>query len=222
MRFAHFLGAPPGREPWSGQVRDMLRLSAAGLGCVRGLRDVFSGINLQLAAGEALALVGPNGSGKSSLLRLIAGLLAPSAGQLGLEGGGADRSIPEQAHYLGHLDAFKPALTGAETLAFWSRYLGAADPSGAPLAAVGLGELDELPAAYLSAGQRRRLSLARLIAVPRPIWLLDEPASALDSAGQALLIDLMGRHLAGGGIIVAATHGPLGVEAKELRLGGMT
>jgi len=200
----------------------MLRLSATGLGCVRGLRDVFSGINLQLAAGEALALVGPNGAGKSSLLRLIAGLLAPSAGRVGLEGGAADRSIAEQAHYLGHLDAFKPALTVTENLAFWSRYLGAAGPSGAPLAAVGLEELGGLPAAYLSAGQRRRLSLARLIAVPRPVWLLDEPASALDSAGQDMLAAVMRGHLAGGGIIVAATHGPLGIEAKELRLGRKT
>jgi heme exporter protein A len=182
---------------------------------------VFSGLNLQLDAGLALALVGPNGSGKSSLLRLIAGLLAPAAGAIVLEGGAADRNIAEQAHYLGHLDALKPALTVAENLAFWTRYLGTATPVTLPgnLAALGLEGLDHLPAAYLSAGQRRRLSLARLLAVPRPLWLLDEPTSALDSTGQALLAGLMGRHLADGGLIVAATHGPLGIEAKELRLG---
>jgi heme exporter protein A len=199
----------------------MLRLSADGLGCVRGSRRVFSNLDLQLDGGCALALVGPNGSGKSSLLRLIAGLLAPAAGQVRLEGGTADRSIAEQAHYLGHLDAFKPALTVEENLAFWSRYLATTVPGtlAETLAALGLGGLAHLPTAYLSAGQRRRLSLARLLAVPRALWLLDEPASALDSAGQSLLAQIMGRHLANGGLIVAATHGPLGIEAKELRLG---
>jgi heme exporter protein A len=198
----------------------MLRLSASGLGCVRGMRTVFASVNLELSSGGALALVGPNGSGKSSLLRLIAGLLRPSAGRIALEGGAVERSVPEQAHYQGHLDALKPSLTVEENLTFWTRYL--ADetaPVGPALAAVGLDGLADLPAAYLSAGQRRRLSLARLIAVPRPIWLLDEPTSALDAAGQDRLAELMHRHLDGGGMIVAATHGPLGIEAKELRLG---
>jgi len=168
-----------------------------------------------------LALVGPNGSGKSSLLRLIAGLLRPSAGQIELQGGEAERTIGEQTHYLGHLDALKPALTVAENLGFWAGYLGdRASPADEALAAVGLGGLTDLPAAYLSAGQRRRLSLARLLAVPRPIWLLDEPASGLDAAGQDRLTELMREHLGTGGMVVAATHGPLGIEAKELRLGG--
>jgi heme exporter protein A len=198
----------------------MLRLSASGLACVRGSRRVFNSINLQLPAGEALALTGPNGSGKSSLLRLVAGLLRPAGGQIDLAGGDAERSIAEQAHYLGHLDALKPSLTVVENLGFWSRFLGAeAAPLAPSLAAVGLGGIADLPAAYLSAGQRRRLSLARLIAVPRPIWLLDEPASALDSAGQERLADLMHQHLHSGGLIMAATHGPLGIEARELRLG---
>ena len=168
-----------------------------------------------------MAVIGPNGSGKSSLLRLIAGLLRPSAGRIELQGGPAERTIPEQAHYLGHLDALKPSLTVAENLGFWTRYLG--DRVGGAceaLAAVGLGGLTDLPAAYLSAGQRRRLSLARLIAVPRPIWLLDEPTSALDMAGQERLAELMREHLGTGGMILAATHGPLWIEAKELRLGG--
>jgi len=197
----------------------MLRLTASELGCIRGSRHVFRDINLQLSAGEALALVGPNGSGKSSLLRLVAGLLRPSSGQIALSGGTAERTIAEQAHYLGHLDALKPSLTVTENLHFWASYLGAGTPAPA-LAAVGLGGLADLPAAYLSAGQRRRLSLARLIAAHRPIWLLDEPTSALDSAGQARLADLMRQHLAGGGLIMAATHGPLGIACKELRLGG--
>ena len=180
---------------------------------------VFQGVNFELAAGQALALTGRNGSGKSTLLRLIAGLLYPATGTVALEGAGEDASVSEQAHYLGHLDAFKPALTVAENLAFWCRYLGPGQPTTAALAAVGLEGLAQLPAGYLSAGQRRRLSLARLRAIARPLWLLDEPTSALDSAGQEMLGALMRDHLAGGGMIVAATHGPLGIEAKELRLG---
>jgi heme exporter protein A len=199
----------------------MLRLSATGLGCVRGSRTVFIDLNLELYSGGALALVGPNGSGKSSLLRLIAGLLRPSAGEIELAGGEAERTIGEHAHYLGHLDALKPSLTVAENLGFWAGYLGGrASPPDEALAAVGLGGLTDLPAAYLSAGQRRRLSLARLLAVPRPIWLLDEPTSGLDAAGQERLTELMRRHLGTGGMVVAATHGPLGIEAMELRLGG--
>src|SRR4029077_14556434 len=174
----------------------MMRLSATGLGCVRGLRSVVSDVNLELSSGHALALVGPNGSGKSSLLRLIAGLLRPAEGSIALKGGDTERTIPEQAHYQGHLDALKPSLTVAENLAFWARCLGGrAAGSNEALAAVGLGGLSDLPAAYLSAGQRRRLSLARLIAIPRPIWLLDEPTSALDDAAQARLPALM-RHRA--------------------------
>jgi heme exporter protein A len=199
----------------------VLRLRANSLGCVRGSRSIFENINFELCAGKALALTGPNGSGKSTLLRLIAGLLRTTGGQIVLEQGLPEASIAEQAHYLGHLDAFKPALTVKENLIFWARYLGASDALCAPaLAAVGLEALDRLPAAYLSAGQRRRLSLARLISVPRPIWLLDEPTSALDAAGQEKLTEMMRGHLVGGGIIIAATHGPLGIDAKELRLGG--
>jgi heme exporter protein A len=200
----------------------MLRLSATGLDCVRGLRTVFQGINLELSAGQAVALTGPNGSGKSSLLRLVAGLLRPAAGRIALEGGTPERTVAEHAHYQGHLDAFKPSLTVRENLEFWIHYLGGSAGPVPPLAAVGLESLADLPAAYLSAGQRRRLSLARLIAAPRPIWLLDEPASALDAAGQERLVALMRGHLAGGGMIVAATHGPLGIDASELRLGART
>jgi heme exporter protein A len=197
----------------------MLRLSATGLGCVRGFRNVFNDLNLQLSSGDALALTGPNGAGKSSLLRLLAGLLRPSAGRVVLEGDTDEGAVAERAHYLGHLDAFKTALTVGENIEFWIHYLGGEHDAAPALAAVGLESLEHLPAAYLSAGQRRRLSLARLIAVSRPLWLLDEPASALDSAGQEMLAGLMRAHLARGGMIVAATHGPLGVECKELQLG---
>ena len=198
----------------------MLRLAATGLGCIRGSRSVFKDINFELFSGEALTLVGPNGSGKSSLLRLLAGLLRPAAGSLELAGGASGSTLAEQVHYLGHLDALKPSLSVAENLGFWVHYLGGEVAAVRDsLAALGLGGLAAVPAAYLSAGQRRRLSLARLIAVPRPIWLLDEPTSALAAAGAERLADIMRQHLTGGGLIVAATHGPLQIEAKELKLG---
>jgi heme exporter protein A len=198
-----------------------VRISASNLGCVRGSREIFRNVNFNLASGQVLAVLGPNGAGKSSLLRIIAGLLHLESGRLKLEGGDSELTIPEQAHYLGHQDALKPSLSVAENLTFWASYLGngRAGLTDA-LEAVGLAPIRDLPAGYLSAGQRRRLSIARLVAVPRPIWLLDEAAAALDQAAQGRLIDLMRRHLAGGGLILAATHAPLGLDAvQELRLG---
>jgi heme exporter protein A len=198
-----------------------IRLLATDLACVRGGRQVFAGLSFGIDAGEALLVSGPNGAGKSSLLRLVAGLVRVAAGRITLEGGESEASIGEQVHYLGHQDALKPALTAAENLSFWMRYLGSAGTADAALAAVGLDRIAGLPATYLSAGQRRRLSIARLVAVARPLWLLDEPTAALDTAAQATLAELMRAHLAGGGIIVAAAHGPIGLDgAKELRLGG--
>jgi heme exporter protein A len=197
-----------------------MRLLGRGVGCVRGGREVFSGLDFEASSGEALAVTGPNGSGKTSLLRLIAGLLAVAGGSIGLEGGETELTLPEQAHYLGHRDALKPALSVAENLIFWRDFLGGeAFDAGKSLAAVGLDHAAELPAAYLSAGQRRRLSIARLLAVRRPVWLLDEPTSALDAAGQKLFAGVMRDHLAGGGLIIAATHTPLDVPANELRIG---
>lgn len=197
-----------------------MELIARDLACVRGGRAVFSGLSFRLAAGQALVLVGPNGAGKSSLLRLVAGLLRPAEGALALSGGEAELGVAEQAHYLGHHDALKASLTVGENLKFWARFLGPGAGLEDALAAVGLDELADLPAAYLSAGQRRRLSIARLIAVPRRLWLLDEPMAALDATAQARLAALMRAHLAGRGLIVAATHGPLGLDgAQELRLG---
>jgi heme exporter protein A len=177
-------------------------------------------VGFSVASGEGLMLTGRNGAGKSSLLRMIAGLLRIAGGRLDLTGGAPDREIAEQAHYLGHQDALKPSLSVLENLSFWTRYLGGAGDPLAALESVGIGALAHLPAAYLSAGQRRRLSLARLVAIARPLWLLDEPTSALDKTAQAMLHNLMHRHLSGGGIVIAATHQPLDLgAARELRLG---
>jgi heme exporter protein A len=197
---------------------------------------VFSGLDFAACSGEALAVTGPNGSGKTSLLRLVAGLLTIADGAIDLEGGERELTLPEQAHYLGHRDALKPALSVAENLAFWRDFLGGETFDAktcdaktcdaktcdvrTSLAAVGLDHAAHLPAAYLSAGQRRRLAIARLLAVRRPIWLLDEPTSALDAAGQTMFARHMAEHLLRGGLIVAATHTPLGIAARELRLGG--
>ena len=197
-----------------------MRLSGRGVRCVRGGREIFSGLDFEAASGEAVAVVGPNGSGKTSLLRLIAGVLAPAGGSIALEGGEAELTLAEQSHYLGHRDALKPALSVSENLLFWRDFLGGttANPTES-LAIVELDHAAHLPAAYLSAGQRRRLSIARLLTVQRPVWLLDEPTNALDTSGQKLFSTLMGDHLARGGLIVAATHTPLGIAARTLHIG---
>jgi len=198
-----------------------MQIKADNLVCNRGGREVFAGLNFSLSGGEALVVTGRNGAGKSSLLRMIAGLVHIAGGRLELDGGEPDASIGEQSHYVGHQDAVKSSLTVGENLEFWARYLDAGERTIEPaLQAVDLAPLADLPAAYLSAGQRRRLSIARLAAVPRPLWLLDEPTSALDVPSQNRLADLMRGHLAGGGMIIAAAHGPIGLErARELKMG---
>ena len=199
-----------------------MRLNAEHLACIRGGRRLFHGLDFVLAGGEALAVLGPNGAGKSSLLRLIAGLLRPAEGRVVLEGGPADRSLGQSAHFVGHLDGVKAALSVAENLEFLRAILGGGGlTTHAALAALGLGHIASLPVRMLSAGQKRRLALARLLVAPRPLWLLDEPTIALDADGQGVLSALANEHLAGGRLIVAATHVPLEFgPVRELRLGG--
>jgi heme exporter protein A len=193
-----------------------MRLSGLDLACRRGGRDVFAGVGFTLAAGQALAVTGRNGAGKSSLLRIVGGFLRPAGGRLWLEGGDPELTIAEQAHYLGHQDAVKPSLSVAENLRFWIAFFsGGAGKVQDALESVGLGVIADLPAAYLSAGQRRRLSIARLVAIKRPVWLLDEPASTLDAGGRDRLAGFMQSHLTGGGLILAATHGTLGLSAAQ-------
>jgi heme exporter protein A len=197
-----------------------MQLKADELTCTRGGREVFRDVSFSLSAGEGMVVTGRNGAGKSSLLRMVAGLVRIAAGRLTLDGGVPDTPIAELAHYLGHQDAMKPSLTVGENLQFWIKFLGGGRAVEPALKAVDLGPLADLSAVYLSAGQRRRLSIARLVAVPRPIWLLDEPTSSLDAPSQKRLAELMRDHMAKGGMIIAAAHGPIGLErARELKLG---
>jgi heme exporter protein A len=197
-----------------------MQLTAEGISCQRGGREVFAGLSFSVGVGEALLVTGRNGAGKSSLLRVIAGLVRLAGGRLTLDGGDAEATIGEQTHYVGHQDAVKAMLSVAENLGFWTSYFGGNGSVDRALETVGLGTLADLPAGYLSAGQRRRLSLARLLTVHRPVWLLDEPTTALDTDAQKTLAELMREHLQSGGLIVAASHGPIGLASpKQLRLG---
>ncbi len=204
----------------------MNRFEGISLDCLRSARPVFRGLAFQIESGGALVLTGPNGSGKSSLLRLMAGLLPPAGGTLSWNG--AAVADDPDAHrlrlrYLGHLDAVKPALTAAENLAFWAGLMGGdPDTAVAPaLDALGIGHLSDLPARFLSAGQKRRLNLARLALAPAAIWLLDEPATALDAETTDRLRALIQRHRDAGGMAVVSTHSDLGLkDADNLDLSG--
>ncbi len=204
-----------------------LTLTVEGLAAERAGRPVFAGLSFTARAGEALGIVGRNGAGKSTLLRVLAGLLPPAAGRARLDPpdpGDPDTPLPERAHYLGHADALKPALTPLDHLGFVAALLGRGTPPATTREAldrVALSHAADLPCGYLSAGQRRRVALARLLVARRPLWLLDEPATALDVASQGVLVEVMREHLAAGGLVVAATHGPLGLDGvRDLRLDG--
>ncbi len=197
-------------------------LIAENLAGERGGETVFANVDFALEDGEALVVTGPNGSGKSTLLRVVADLLPAAGGSVRFEGGGEKWPTSYSAsHYIGHLNAMKTALTVNENLDFWQRFAG--EPAlgiAEALEEVGLGHIGHLPFGYLSTGQKRRAALARLLVSRRPVWLLDEPTAGLDKASEARLSEMMERHLDEGGIIVAATHLPLGIEGvKSLDMG---
>ncbi len=245
-----------------------MQLVVDNLELKRGSRTIVRDLSFAVAGGEALLLTGANGAGKTTLIRALAGLLRPAAGEIRLEGGDAEHEVPEQCHYVGHLNSIKASLTAAETLAFWADYLGDGSsgtsslppwgegrgkgdlptrddvsegplirpsatfsPRGEGKTIVGaervldaldrfnLMELADIPAGYMSAGQKRRLGLARLVVATRPVWLLDEPTVSLDKDSVKLLARVVDAHVAGGGIVVAATHLDLGLSApRELNL----
>lgn len=218
-----------------------LRLSVTDLTVERGGRAVVSGLSFSVQSGEALLVTGPNGAGKTTLLRAIAGFIAPMAGSVTLDGADGDRPLVEHCHIVGHLNGIKPGLTVAENLDFAADYLKAGGASSMPadrpascvadralrrtrvdaaLDRLALSRLADIPAGYLSAGQKRRVCLARLLVADRPVWLLDEPTVSLDRASTGLVAGLIDQHVAGGGIAVIVTHVPLGLSAaRELELG---
>jgi heme exporter protein A len=189
------------------------------------MRPIFTELSFRVEAGRALVLLGPNGSGKTTLLRALADFLPSDAGTIVLGGGEDEHERAEYCHYIGHRDGLKMRLTVKENLQFYADYLG--DP-GAPanvdtaLDSFGLAALGPIPTSYLSAGQKRRLALARLLVAKRPVWLLDEPSVSLDTASLQILTDVIKTHLKTGGIAVVATHLPLGIDdAQTLNLGTM-
>jgi heme exporter protein A len=205
-----------------------MTLVAEDVAVSRGGRRVIERISFAVPSGSSLIVTGPNGAGKTTLLRAIAGLSRPESGAVRLDGDGEDTDIGERCHFLGHLNAVRASLTVRDNLNFWQRYLGdrvsgeanSAAYLTAALARLGLSDLASVPVGYLSAGQRRRAGLARLLVASRPVWLLDEPTASLDAASAAILVEIANAHLADGGIIVAATHLPLAFERRQdLRLG---
>lgn len=204
-----------------------LQLAIEHLAVERGSRRVIDGLSMRVDGGMPTVLVGPNGAGKTTLIRTIAGLINPVSGTIALQGGDPEKDLAAQAHYVGHLNALKPSLTVEENLQFWARYLGGGSAVASSiidraLEAFALTALAGIPAGYLSAGQKRRACLARLLVTPRPLWLLDEPTVSLDSASVALLARQIDAHAAGGGLVIAATHIPLGLtQAQRVDLGSI-
>lgn len=201
-----------------------MKLVVTELAADRGSGPIFEKVGFALSDGEGLLVTGPNGTGKSTLIRAIAGLLRPSEGTATLEEAEGDwPDVPSASHYLGPINAMKPVLSVAENLSFWQTFCGAPSMSvDEALETVGLEHTRDLPFSYLSTGQRRRISIARLLLNWRPVWLLDEPTSGLDAASEQHFAGLVGAHMKKGGIVVAATHLPIRVEGmKELKFGAV-
>ncbi|WP_298723362.1 heme ABC exporter ATP-binding protein CcmA [uncultured Ferrovibrio sp.] len=194
-----------------------MTLTVEKLACIRGERQLFCNLSFRLAAGEALLLRGPNGSGKSSLLRILAGFLKPARGGIAWDGAAADddtEAYSERLHYLGHQDAVKPQLSAEDNLLFWARLLGhdvaeAQAKVEDALTSCGLTRQRRLPGRYLSAGQKRRLALARFLITPASLWLLDEPTNALDAAAVEWFGGVLQKHRESGGLVILASHVPV-------------
>lgn len=194
-----------------------MRLIAENLGQAYGDHLLFAGLSFAVPSGAALIVTGPNGSGKSTLLRTVAGLMRPQSGRVSLEGG-ADADLAEQCHWVGFANALKSNLTARENLTHWHNILGGnadAPAIEAALARLGVEQFADLPAGILSSGLRRRLALARLLVAARPLWLLDEPTTALDAASTAVVAGLVRAHLEGGGIALIATHLDFGLDPVQ-------
>ena len=200
----------------------LVSLDIENLTCIRGQRMLFRGLGFAVAAGRLLCVEGPNGVGKTSLLRLIAGFLRPASGTIRLKTDSGDIVDTEERGkfigWLSHQDAVKPQMSVREQLDFAARLYGCDSASGEAMESFGILGLADLPGQYLSAGQKRRLALARLKLCGRPLWLLDEPLAALDTAGKKLVAQTVAAHCASGGIVVASTHEAMGLECETLRL----
>ncbi len=200
----------------------MTEFSGTGLLCFRGERIVFANLSFVLKGGDALVLRGHNGSGKSTLLRLMAGLLKASEGQISWNGENI-LDEPElhnaQLHYVGHLDAVKSVLTIKENISFWSALRSSACDVDGAMEKFGIEFLSDVPGRFLSAGQKRRVNLARIVAAPAPLWLLDEPTTALDADAVKALENIIKTHRKSGGMVIASTHAEIGLEdAQTLNL----
>lgn len=202
--------------------RGGMRLIVEGLSVERGGDAILTDIGFSLGDGEALLVTGPNGAGKTTLMRAIAGLLPVTSGTIRVEDADGTADISSTAHFLGPINAMKTALSVSDNLRFWQDFAGDADRTvAAALEAVGLPGIGHLPFGVLSTGQKRRVAIARLLLSRRPLWLVDEPTAGLDRRAEQAFSALLKAHLAGGGLLVASTHLPLGLDgARELVLGG--
>ncbi len=201
----------------------MFKLVVKSLRCARGGRVLIPELSFTLGAGEGLLVQGPNGAGKTTLLRAIAGLFRPDEGTAWLEGADEEKTLAEQCCFVGHLNGVKPTFTALENLRFITSYFEVADDAAIDraLESFGLEAVAHIPAAYLSAGQKRRLGLCRLLLMQRPVWLLDEPSVSLDMASQTILATFIRRHLAGGGMAIVSTHMPIDIgSSRVIDLGG--